>query len=68
MKKAKIDVERCKECKICTVNCPKEAIEMTEKINSKGYKHIAIDEAKCIGCGICYVVCPDGVFEIVEEV
>lgn len=66
-KKAKIDVERCKECSICIANCAKNAIEMTNDINSKGYKHIKIDDDKCVGCGICYIVCPDGVFEIVEE-
>lgn len=66
--KAIVNAERCKECRLCTVNCPKNAIEMTDEINSRGYKHVRVDEEKCVGCGTCYLVCPDGVFEIVEEV
>jgi len=67
MSKAKYDAVRCKACKICIANCPKQAIEMTDDINVNGYKHIRVISEKCIGCGICYTVCPDGVFEIVEE-
>lgn len=68
MSKAKVDKERCKGCKLCIGNCPKVALEMSGKINSKGYKHVSIDTEKCIGCGICYTICPDGVFEIAEGV
>lgn len=66
MAKAKTDVERCKACGLCMANCKPGAIEMTDKINSRGYKTVQVTEEKCIGCGLCYTVCPDGVFEIVE--
>ena len=67
MRKAVINPENCKECKVCMSNCPRQAISMTDDINTRGYKHIAVDEEKCIGCGICYIVCPDAVFTIVEK-
>jgi len=66
MAKAKIDIERCKACGLCIANCKKDAVEMTCRLNSRGYKTIQLDEENCIGCGICYLVCPDGVFEILE--
>lgn len=62
--KAYPDVERCKGCRLCVVNCSKQAIIPLEEQNSKGYKIIEVDREKCIGCGICYRVCPDYVYEI----
>jgi len=58
--------ERCKSCEFCMLACPKEALAISENLNSGGYKYIELDEEKCNGCGICYIVCPDGVFEIVD--
>lgn len=66
--KAFVDSERCKSCELCIGNCPKAAIQMTDELNSRGYKHVKVIKANCIGCGICYTVCPDGVFSILEEV
>ncbi len=67
MNKAVTNPENCKACGLCIVNCPKQAISMTDKINIRGYKHIVLNVEKCIGCGICYTVCPDGVFNILAE-
>jgi 2-oxoglutarate ferredoxin oxidoreductase subunit delta len=66
MSKAKVDPEKCKACGLCMDTCAKGAISMTDEINTRGYKHVAVDESKCIGCGICYTVCPDAVFTITE--
>lgn len=65
--KAVTNPERCKACGLCIQNCPKQAITMTEVLNSSGYKFVSVEEQKCIGCGICYTVCPDGVFSILEQ-
>lgn len=67
MKKAVFNSENCKACGICMDNCKKDAIAMTDEINSRGYKHIKVNEEACIGCGVCYIVCPDGVFTIMEK-
>ncbi len=66
MGKAKVNIELCKGCFICVVNCPKKAISIQEKVNKNGYQTTMVDEALCIGCGACYKVCPDYVFEIRE--
>lgn len=67
LSKAFINPERCKGCGLCIAYCKKNALEMTDDINTKGYKHIRVLEENCIGCGICYTVCPDGVFTITEK-
>ena len=56
--------ERCKQCELCVVNCPKKAISFSEEFNAFGYRPAVIDDAVCIGCGICYTMCPDGVFTV----
>lgn len=68
MKKVYTSPQRCKQCKLCYVNCPKEAISFSEEINKAGYNYTIIDDDKCIRCGICYTVCPDGVYTIKDEI
>jgi 2-oxoglutarate ferredoxin oxidoreductase subunit delta len=67
MSKAYVDSERCKACGLCMTYCKPGAIEMTDELNSRGYKHIRVKEEICVGCGACYTVCPDGVFTITEK-
>ena len=66
LSKAYVDPERCKSCGLCIAYCPKKALEMTDEINSHGYKHVRVLEDVCIGCGTCNTVCPDGVFTITD--
>ncbi|WP_319471366.1 4Fe-4S binding protein [uncultured Pseudodesulfovibrio sp.] len=56
----------CKGCGYCILQCPKDALSFSEKVNLKGYNIVELDQDKCIQCGICYTVCPDYVFERVE--
>lgn len=66
MGKVSVTTDRCKACHLCIVNCPKDAIYPSGKVNARGYEYIAVDEEKCVGCGSCYQMCPDYVFEILE--
>jgi len=59
--------ESCKSCRYCVHNCPKGALSVSDRINSKGYLPVQVDSGKCIQCGVCYTVCPDYVFEIRER-
>ncbi len=63
--KVKVFSDRCKECGLCVVNCPKKVISFVEEINAAGYRPVTIDNEKCIACGICYITCPDGVYEVI---
>lgn len=59
--------DRCKQCSLCVVTCPKQAISFSEDINALGNSYTIIDHDACIVCGMCYTICPDGVYEIAEE-
>jgi len=60
-----IDLERCKECGLCTSVCPKKIIAFSEAINSSGYHPVKITEQdQCIGCAFCVAMCPDVAIEI----
>ena len=54
-----IDKEACKGCRLCSKNCPQEAISGEAK-----EPHV-IDQDKCIKCGVCFDVCK---FEAVSVV
>ncbi|MFQ5903970.1 MAG: ferredoxin family protein [Candidatus Binatia bacterium] len=55
-----IDVERCKGCAYCVIQCPEECIAMSDKFNSKGYIYPEFSKpAECTGCTACARLCPD---------
>ncbi|HSW57278.1 MAG TPA: 4Fe-4S binding protein [Dehalococcoidales bacterium] len=55
-----IEKEKCKGCGFCTEFCPRDALAMTQEINSKGYLLAAVtDESKCLSCGLCEIICPE---------
>ena len=62
-----VDIEKCKGCELCVVNCPTDVIRLTREVNGKGY-HYAYMELPdaCTGCSNCAIVCPDGVIEVYQ--
>lgn len=52
--------DRCKECNYCWNFCPEDVLEMSEKVNIKGYHYPKVVEGKtCVLCGFCAEICPD---------
>ncbi len=54
--------ERCKGCLLCTLVCPTDNIEQSQRTNKQGYRIVQIsngDMSACKGCGFCAQICPD---------
>lgn len=70
-----IDRERCKGCGLCMTVCPKKKIEISVKLNSKGYYPAEFpgdtlsdsDKTGCTGCALCAIICPDVAIEVYRE-
>ena len=65
-----IDIEECKGCNLCVLNCPTECLALnTSDTNSYSlhYAYLA-DEDKCIACLNCAVICPDAAITVYREV
>ncbi|MEW6136607.1 MAG: 4Fe-4S dicluster domain-containing protein [Thermodesulfobacteriota bacterium] len=67
-----IQKERCKGCGLCIAVCPKQRIEISSDLNTKGYYPArfceedveAPAERSCTGCALCAVTCPDLAIEV----
>ena len=63
-----IDIQFCKGCRLCIVNCPRETIRVSTQLNAKGYTYAEFDETGgCTGCGICALMCPEAAIEVYRE-
>ncbi len=75
-KKGKItlDGEACKGCYLCVSFCPEKLLEVSEKLNQKGYypaefieSNGSNDNRKCTGCCTCAIICPDVAIEVYRD-
>ena len=62
-----IDIEKCKGCELCAEACPQDTLELSRKLNSKGYHYIVKIEDNCTGCTNCALVCPDGIIKVYRK-
>lgn len=62
--KIEIEIQRCKACELCTVECKENALSLGESINLRGYRYIIANNDLCTGCMNCALVCPDAVITV----
>lgn len=63
----KIDTNRCKGCGLCVTICPKNVLEISEQVNTKGYfPAFQARPEDCIKCALCCMMCPDVAITISE--
>ena len=62
-----IDRDRCKGCGLCITVCPKNVLEISADVNTKGYFPAYQARAEdCIFCSACCIMCPDVAISITE--
>lgn len=62
-----IEMDTCKGCGLCVSVCPKKVLEISKKVNAKGY--FPAYQARpddCVRCAICCNMCPDVAISITE--
>lgn len=63
-----IETNRCKGCGLCVAVCPKHVLEISGKVNVKGYfPAFQARPEDCIFCTTCCIMCPDVAIRIVKE-
>lgn len=62
-----VDMENCKGCELCAAACPQDALQLSNKINKKGYRYIVKIEDNCTGCTNCALVCPEGIIKVYRK-
>ena len=68
MMKVEVNSEICKSCLYCITFCPKKVLELSGKLNAKGYDYvIAARPEDCVGCKTCTDVCPDAAITLIKE-
>ena len=65
MARIEITTEACKSCSYCVISCPKQCIEISDKVNSKGYLCAgAVRPEDGSGCAMCAQICPESAIEV----
>ena len=64
-----VNVDRCKGCGLCIAVCPKDTLQLSHDLNTRGVRYArACDHGECNMCGSCYMICPDAAIEIKQIV
>ncbi|NQU67362.1 MAG: 4Fe-4S dicluster domain-containing protein [Candidatus Marinimicrobia bacterium] len=62
-----INIDNCKGCELCIVECPQDSLKMSEHINTQGYHYAVLVQDNCTGCTNCALVCPEAIITVYRE-
>ena len=63
-----IEENLCKGCGLCVSVCPKHVLEISKKVNAKGYfPAFQARPQDCVRCALCCTMCPDVAIPITAE-
>ena len=63
-----IEENLCKGCGLCVSVCPKHVLEISKKVNAKGYfPAFQARPQDCVRCALCCTMCPDVAITITAE-
>ena len=65
--KVEINIERCKGCELCTVECKEHVLSLADAVNIKCYRYVIANNDLCTGCITCALVCPDAVITVYRK-
>lgn len=63
-----VEIDKCKGCELCIAACPQKTIELSDKLNAKGYHFAVTTQNNCTGCTNCALVCPEGIIKVFRKV
>lgn len=67
MAKGEITIKEdlCRGCGYCTIFCPRQCVEIQDKLSSRGFLvAVFAHPEKCSACGTCGSMCPDGAITV----
>jgi len=68
MAHVEIDMQLCKGCELCTMQCPKGLLYSSGQYNAKGYNTVMQkDGQNCSGCRLCAFMCPEAAITVFKE-
>ena len=63
-----VDEEICKGCRLCVAVCPRQAMQLADHTNSRGFHPACLaNPDDCTGCAQCALMCPDVAIRIVRS-
>ncbi len=63
-----VDEEICKGCRLCVAVCPRQAMQLADHTNSRGFHPAFLaNPDDCTGCAQCALMCPDVAIRIVKS-
>lgn len=68
MVKIEVDEDLCKGCELCTLYCPQDVFDRSDKLNKKGiFPPVPAREDQCVECRLCELICPEFAISITVE-